>query len=838
MTIAWFHELDLGDISLVGGKGANLGKMARAGLPVPPGFCVTTDAYKQFISEMDLWTEMERLLATLPAREAGEKIRRRIENASMPESISKSIKEAYAKLNGGFAPVAVRSSATAEDLADASFAGQQESYLGIRGDERLTLHVQRCWASLWTERAIAYRERNHFPHQQVSLSVVVQEMVASDVAGVLFTVNPVTNQKSEMLINAAYGLGESVVSGRVTPDTFKIARKHFRVLEQTRGTKATRIDMTDGGTLESDTAPTERERLSLDVSSLRRLSALGEQVEKYYGVPQDIEWAIAGGQLYLLQTRPVTSLTVNTPKPKILNRAQHAIVNDILEHYPEPPFPLDYFPVTDSYQQLINAIHDYGVELPPSSEIILLDKDGIPTIAPPNPRVNFRFFFSFVYLLKKLKSDPNIWLNGQHAEFSSELNALRKVDVTRLSNLELVQFIQSAANITSRVGAIRFRDFIIPAVIRSAFLKLLMGFAKDSKQINVMDLLADLPFKTAVIDHALHQLASEAAKLPQAREILLNTPLDSVLSAIQKNAEGKILLEKVQAFLGEHGARTMRMYLPFSNRSWSETPATLLTTIAVILRSDKPHTDSTHSDEIRQRLLSGLPAWFRSRFISTLEKFRIGHIARESTLYTIEEGFLQARRGVDEAAQRLLNSRALPKLEQIIYLTLPELYAALDGSLSSGETTSLILRREKARPQAMKSWRGQWQTAKKSTSNTSVLKGLSGSSGYAEGTVKVINGPAEFDKLQSGDVLVCPYTDPAWTPLFTLASAVVSDTGGPLSHAAIVAREYGIPAVLGTQTATSQFKDGDHVSVDGRHLHRTAFGAVQVSGEVKLMKSI
>ncbi|MDD2921617.1 MAG: PEP/pyruvate-binding domain-containing protein, partial [Anaerolineales bacterium] len=420
MTIAWFHELDLGDISLVGGKGANLGKMARAGLPVPPGFCVTTDAYKQFINEMDLWTEMERLLATLPAREAGEKIRQRIENARMPESISKSIKEAYAKLNGGFAPVAVRSSATAEDLADASFAGQQESYLGIRGNEKLTLHVQRCWASLWTERAITYRERNRFPHQQVSLSVVVQEMVASDVAGVLFTVNPVTNQKDEMLINAAYGLGESVVSGRVTPDTFKIARKRFRVLEQMRGTKATRIDMTDGGTLESNTASTERERLSLDDSALRRLFSLGEQVEKYYGAPQDIEWAIAKNQLYLLQTRPVTSLTVNTPKPQTLNRTQHAIVDDILEHYPEPPYPLDYFAVTDSYQQLMNALLDYGVELPPSDEIILLDKDGIPNIAPPNPRLKFRFFFSFAYLLKKLKSDPNIWINQQHAEFTSE----------------------------------------------------------------------------------------------------------------------------------------------------------------------------------------------------------------------------------------------------------------------------------------------------------------------------------------------------------------------------------------------------------------------------------
>jgi pyruvate,water dikinase len=352
----------------------------------------------------------------------------------------------------------------------------------------------------------------------------------------------------------------------------------------------------------------------------------------------------------------------------------------------------------------------------------------------------------------------------------------------------------------------------------------MLSLSKDSKSIGVMDLLGDLPYKTAVIDHALHQLAHEAEKLPKSAEILLNTPLDSVMPAIQNHPDGKILLEKIQAFLDEYGARTMRMYLPFSNRSWSESPATLLATIAVILRSDKPQVKAdVHYNAIRQRILSELPAWIRSRFSSTLEKFRVGHVARESTLYTIEEGFLQARRGVDEAAQRLMNGGALPKAEQIICLTMTELYAALNGSLSASEISPLVLRREKARPQAIKSWRGQWQTASKSTSITSILKGLSGSPGYASGTVKVINGPAEFNKLQPGDVLVCPYTDPAWTPLFTLACAVVSDTGGPLSHAAIVAREYGIPAVLGTQTATSQFKDGDLVSVDG------------LRGEVKLI---
>ena len=816
MTIVWFNEIGLNDIYLVGGKGANLGAMARAGLPVPPGFCVTTEAYKQFIAEMHLWREMEHWLATLDAREACEQIRQRIGNCAMPQTIRASIQSAYTQLNNGHAPVAVRSSATAEDLADASFAGQQETYLGIRGADNLANAVQRCWASLWTERAIAYRARNNFPHDQVSLSVVVQEMIAPDVAGVLFTANPVTNDLDEMIINASFGLGESVVSGRVTPDTYRVRRKKFTVLEQACGTKDTRIDMAhDNGTVETVVDDAARQRLCLDHSALRRLLDLGESVEKHYGKPQDIEWGIASGQLYLLQTRPITSLTTNTPTTKSLSRLQHEIVNDLLEHYPEPPYPLDYFAVTDSYQQLANSFGDYGIALPPANQIIVLDENGIPRIVPPQVKFILRALGMLGTMQKNLKTNPNVWLNQQHAQFESELDTLAQTNVTQLDNPGLIRFIQTAVGITSRVGAIRFRDFIVPAVTRSAILKMMMGSIKEAKTISVMDLLDNLPYKTAVIDQALRQLANEAEELPEASDILLNTNMDTVIFALEQNAQGKFFLGKVNEFLREHGARTMKMYLPFSNRSWSESPATLLTTIAVLLRSHKsPAAPNSHSNDIRARVIAQIPGWLRPRFVATLEQFRIGHIARESTLYTIEQGFLQARRGVDQAAERLHTAGALPQLNLVVYLTLDELYGALKGAHSPAELSALTQRRQRARPQALKVWRAQWQ-AKKSEPGNATLKGLAGSSGVATGKAKIISGPAEFGKLQAGDVLVCPFTDPAWTPLFTLACAVVADTGGPLSHAAIVAREYGIPAVLGTQNATQVFKDGDQISVDG-----------------------
>lgn len=816
MTIVWFDEIESNAIHQVGGKGANLGRMAQAGLPVPPGFCVTTQAYQQFIAEANLWPEMAQWLATLPPRPAGEAIRQRLESAPMPPAIATAIRAAYGRLNGGRAAVAVRSSATAEDLADASFAGQQETFLGIRGAESLVYHVQRCWASLWTERAIAYRSRSHFAHDTVSLSVVVQEMIASEVAGVLFTANPVTNRRDEMLVNASFGLGESVVSGRVTPDTYRLARRRqFVVLEKIRGAKATRIDMNGHGAQETAVEVELRQRLCLDDAALRRLRELGETVERHYGQPQDIEWGLAQGQLYLLQTRPITSLATAAAPPPTLSKAQRVILNDLLEHYPEPPYPLDCAAVRDSYQQLVDTLAAYGVSLPPSADIIRLDDHGLASVHPPRPALNVRFPAAFVTLARSLQTNPRRWLDEQQPAFQAELDALARVEVTTLANDALVRFIRSAVAVTSRVGLIRFRDFIVPAVARSSWLKLLLGLTRDGRQVSVMDLLGDLPYQTAVIDQALHRLAQEAERLPQASAILLHTEMDAMMAGLADHPEGRAFLDKVNAFLTRFGARTMKMYLPFSNRSWTENPASLLATVAVLLRSPKRPAEATAPyAALRQRLLDQLPGWLRAPFTALLEQFRMGHVARESTLYTIEEGFLHARRGVDEAARRLQAAGALPQAELAVYLTLEELCAALSGNLLPAAVVGLASRRRQARPAAMQAWRGQWQQSRPGA-GAAAVKGLPGSPGLAAGTVKVIAGPAEFDKLQPGDVLVCPYTDPAWTPLFTLACAVVADTGGPLSHAAIVAREYRIPAVLGAQGATLIFRDGDSISVNG-----------------------
>lgn len=812
-TIVWLTEEEAAEAAIVGGKGANLGKLVQAGLPVPPGFCVTTGAYQKFIQQLGLWREIEQSLKALPANLAGELIRRLITEAEMPEDISLAIKRAYADFEGINLPVAVRSSATAEDLASASFAGQQDTYLGVREAENVVKSVQLCWASLWTERAITYRQRNGFVHDAVNLAVVVQQMVASQVSGVLFTANPVTGRRDEMLINASYGLGESIVSGKVTPDSFRISNKGFALLEEKLGSKETRLDMTANRTIETPTMLAERERFCLNPQELKILHSLGNKVQKFYGSPQDIEWAFVDGKPILLQSRPITSQI--DERKKTPSRLENIIAGDILEHYPEPPFPLDHSAVIDSYQQLVTAMGEYGLSLPAAAEIIKLDENGLPSILPSNPKFNWRIFSFLLTLRKALKIDPESLMSQSLTLTETKLESLAKTDVQALADLDLMNFIQEAIGITSQMGSLRFRDFIIPSIARSLFLKWMMSFSKDSRKLNVMDLLGGVNYKTARIDDDLRQLALCANDLPGVRKILLNQ--SEVVSELSQFREGRQYLDLVDHFIEQNGARTMKMYLPFSNRSWAERPETLMASIAVLLRSERHlEKDEVLPDDGLKRILVHIPAWLRKRFSSTVYKFQAGHIARESTLYNIEQAFVQARRGMDEAAKRAVSHGVIAQNEDVIFLGLDEVFCYLHGCADISTMPLKISRRKVARPGALKKWRGDWY-AQSNKNDGETISGTSGSQGVAEGRVKIILGSDEFANLKPGDILVCPFTDPAWTPLFMLAGAVVADTGGPLSHAAIVAREYGIPAVLGTLNATSLLYDGDIVEVDGNN---------------------
>ena len=849
MTIAWFHEIGIHDLPLVGGKGANLGEMTRQGFPVPPGFCITTAAYRQVLDDAGLWPEVAARLDGLVVEDshaleaAASQIQQAILQAPIPARLADAIQQTYIRLDSGRARVAVRSSATAEDLPAASFAGQQETYLGVQGGDDLLAHVQKCWASLWTGRAIAYRQRNAFPHAQVHLAVVVQQMVAPDVAGILFTANPLNGQRQEMLINAAYGLGESVVSGRVTLDTYRLRKgSPLAPLEQQTGSKAIRIDMQPGGgTLTRSVSDEEQQRLCLDAPWLERLHDLAQKVETHYGAPQDIEWAIAGDQLYLLQTRPITSLPPVEAAPRTLTRLERWIQEDILDHYPAPPYPLDYTAVTDSYEQLQIATRRLGADAPSAAEIIRMDENGLTHIEAQAPRLTWRMLKLPLELRRLLRIDPASWRSQHAPRFATARQALQSVDLQALSDKALVEFIQQAVEMANEIGRLRFPHYILPWMLRLSQLRLFIRLARLDGTLNEIDLLAGLDYRTVEIGQALQQLAALAAGIPAVRQVFLEHPDgQAVFAQLQALPEARAFLQALEEFFRLHGARTMKVYLPFSNRSWVENPAALYATLAVILRAgaaegqpgaqgDAPGPQPAYQQiSARQQVGGRLPAFLRPAFLKTLQRFRTGHVAREDTVYAIEQAFVLARRGVDQAVQRLVQRDLLCSAQQSLYLTLPELFAALHGEHSQDEIQRRVRQREKMRPGALAVWRQAEGASIPGENGAGRLKGIPGSPGVASGAARLITGPQEFGKLQAGDVLVCSFTDPAWTPLFLLASAVVADTGGPLSHAAIVAREYGIPAVLGVHNATQQIQDGQPLLVDGSK------GEVVIMGQVDL----
>src|ERR671917_2712600 len=312
---AWFDELGKDDIALAGGKGANLGELSRAGLPVPPGYVVTTRAYDAFVEVSGIKGEVVALASAPQAEdpagfeEVSEGVRALFSGGRVPQEMADEIHAAYQELGeDGQTAVAVRSSATAEDLAGASFAGQQETYLNVRGADALLEAVKNCWASLWTARAMAYRARRGIDPATVSLAVVVQRMVESEAAGVMFTVNPANGRRNELTISAAWGLGESVVSGTVTPDSIVVEKGSGRVLSRETSDKQVTTVYTEGGTAERPVPEALHRQPVLDHEAAATLTRYGATIEQHYGTPQDVEWALAGGEFFIVQSRPITTL--------------------------------------------------------------------------------------------------------------------------------------------------------------------------------------------------------------------------------------------------------------------------------------------------------------------------------------------------------------------------------------------------------------------------------------------------------------------------------------------------------------------------------------------------
>lgn len=788
-----FSSLTKADLSVAGGKGANLGELTRSGIPVPPGSVLTAQAYRLFLSRNGIHPK------ALMAEGGPALVRSRILEGTIPEEI-------WAELEPfKNARIAVRSSATAEDLEDASFAGQQETFLNVMGETALKEALLGCYASLWGDRAVEYRQHQGYAQADVALALVLQEMVESTCAGVLFTRSP-SGKAEEMLINASYGLGEAVVSGMVTPDEYRV-RRDGTLAGCHIGSKEKMVVYSGAGTRVVPVPPEKRALQALDASQIARLARLGLDIEAHYGHPMDIEWAFSGSGLYILQARAITAEGPVLDQEE-LSRLPHVApargrmresVLFNMEKTPRAYTPLDHDFAGIIGQQKAVLFDSFGIRM--EGETFPMDDDGLSTLSRPKAGLNRRILH-LPSSLKALLDHPGNLQKAEEAlqNAASQLQAEKNTESTvKALGLSL----ERLRSLVSSLSLARFRYAMFPSILLGRQLSGLLS--KAEPPLSSYDLVEGLSYVTADITRSLSEMAGWIRSQPGMTQAVLERDYAELLQAYPE------LAQRFQSFMDLYGAKSDFNCYCFAARSFHEDPERFLQILRPILRSQSQAVPTLQEGLARHEkrvgaLLSPLPEKRREKARCQIEWFRAYHQIRERSQYLWESAFFQCR-----CHLRTLSGLLDVPYDDLTFLFAQELSQMCRAGALDESCLEKIQRRRSKRPLAEAYWS---RCMTEALGSGSEISGICGSSGQATGRVCLVHGPEEFDRLMPGDILVCPYTDPEWTPLFSLASGVIVDTGGTLSHAAIVAREYGIPALLAAGNATRSLPDGARVMLN------------------------
>ena len=859
-----------GDVSVAGGKAVGLGGLIQAGLPVPPGFVLATDAYSRFVTDNHLGERIQDLAALPPQatpqdyEDASDRIRA-LFKSTMPADITTELAEAYERLGGGDSPVAVRSSATAEDLASASFAGQQETYLNVRGAEALSAAVIDCWASLWTARAMAYRAREGVGPDEVRLAVVIQQMVEADAAGVMFTANPTNGRRDQTVISAAWGLGESVVSGKVTTDDVVVDAGAGSVVSRQTADKDVMTVYAENGTREQPVAAARRRAPVLDDKAAAELARHGQRIAGHFGTPQDIEWARAGGKFFMLQSRPITALpepaadipdTWPLPYPKGLYfRAS------IVEQLPDPLSPLFADMIDGSVARSLTALMAEAV-----GKNVMRDGDiGLPTINGYayyyyRSSAMWRMMGRSVTAMRSLvagKAHMGVagWREFSHPKYERVIKDWSVKPPAELSGEELlagVQVLLDAGTLyytavqsiipLAATSEISFRAFYDKLVRRHGdppAQTLLLGY--DSEPIRA--------------EKSLYDLAGWARSDPGLVSALLERPTAELAECLRTGSPpagvDDVLWQEWRFTFREHLALFGHAVynLDFASPVAADDPSVLLETMKFYLRGQgtDPHERQRLLTERRESLTEQMAARLgprrRAVFLRLLRWAQETAPIREDALADVGLAWPLLRRMLLELGQRLVVAGVIAEPGDVFWLRSQELRSAVEFGLAApgaGAAAAITGAGRPVRAAAVEErkmlWRGQAKAAAPQMlpesrwmerafgsmmpagsqhQSGAIIKGVGASAGRVSAPARVLAGPQDFGQMEPGDVLVARITTPAWTSLFAMASAVVTDVGGPLSHSSIVAREYGIPAVLGTGVATQRLSTGQRILVDG-----------------------
>ncbi|MEO6286613.1 MAG: phosphoenolpyruvate synthase [Dyadobacter sp.] len=871
-----FQEIDRSKLMVVGGKGANLGELSKIReIQVPEGFCVTTEAYQKITENNPELNSLLDALSHLKAEERsaiGEtsaKIRDAIDGIPIPDDIAKEIAD-YLRKYGEKDAYAVRSSATAEDLPTASFAGQQDTYLNITGINAILKHISKCWASLFTDRAVIYRLQNQFDHRKIHLSVAIQKMILPEVAGIMFTADPVNGNRKVVSIDASFGLGEALVSGLVNSDHYKV--REGKIVDKKISTKKLAIyALSDGGTKEQEIEPDQQGRQALTDEQILELARIGRTIETHFGSPQDIEWCLADDTFYIVQSRPITTLY---PIPEVsdedptdrgprvyLSVGHQQMMTDAMK-----PLGLAFWLLSTPASMRVAGgrlfVDVTPMLISPAGRVTIIDtlgkfdpliKDALTTIIDRGD------------VIKSLPDDEQEAGSGKSDKAESPPNYLALNDYDSLGGAaavvsDLIKTNQTSIealkeNIRMKSGS-DLLDFILEDIQQLkktvhaplSFGVIMTGMNAASwvnekmnewlGEKNAADTLSQsVPNNvTSEMGLALLDVADVIRPYPEVVEYLQrHTELSSkghhFLDELAKFDGGRETRDAVDDYLDKYGMRCPGE-IDITKTRWSEKPAALIPIIVSNIKNFEHHAGKRKFEQGRQEALKKekellerlkqLPdgeqkASETKRMIDLIRNLS-GY--REYPKYGMISRYFVYKQALLKEAEQLVHANVIPEKEAIYYLTFEELREVvrtktLDYQLINQRKGEYKIYEKLTPPRVMTS-DGEIITGayKRENIPNEAIAGLAVSSGIIEGRARVILSMEDAD-IADGDILVTTFTDPSWTPLFVSIAGLVTEVGGLMTHGAVIAREYGLPAVVGVENATRLIRDGQRIRVNG-----------------------
>jgi len=856
------NDVRRNDVAIAGGKGANLGELAGRNFPVPPGYVVSAKACEEFFQHIGLDRQLKGLEDASPD-ELGKRclaIRDSIEKADLPQNLADAIMSAHGELakgRGSDMVCAVRSSATAEDLGEASFAGQHGTYYYV-DDNHLLKKIKQCWASLWSPEAVSYRSTQGIDHASVFMGVVVQEMIQSDVSGVTFTANPVTGSRDEIVIESSWGMGAAIVDGRVTPDHYTIEREGLKLREKRIAEKRFMVPsrLTEGRKERLQALPHEkRHQETLSPDLVRTVAEWAVKAEDHFGSPQDVEWAITDGQFYLLQSRPITTMGRQEIGRDV--KGQYVLVKFMAENFTDPLTPLTanmlsmlplasvairsigwrpyfdlkYFrfilPFKVSDEDLANLLYLSTEGSQPAMKLSLIK---LPVFL----LLMFYIFLSQGVLYARTRWMPDDFMDG----FRKLVHEVEGDPA--FGPVETMRRLWALPKLFDPVGnMVLWVNLTAPryAPWMGTLKKLLRRWCPDVRpDAEALLCSGTQGVLSAEMGRGIWALAREAKRHERVRELLVKHKPEAVLEELKSEPEARDFLDRLDEFLAKNGHRAIKE-VELQSVRWEENPAPVLGMIRnyLLVESDPTdHEKKVHQTraqleaEIRGKLeaypleRTFRPRWRLIRFMVDRAKY-FAKLRENSRFYHIMVINIVRKKilGIEAGFMRRGKLRCK---DDIFFLHWDEIAEMQAGRLGWHDVEGRIherrlehVRLSKITPPKMVGieLREKRPVEEPATGEGPMLRGESASPGKYEGLAHVILNPSVDIELRPGEILVAPYTDPAWTPLFLTAGAAVVEVGSFLSHAGTVAREYGLPCLVDVPDCTRRIHSGARLKVDG-----------------------